>query len=162
MNGSSSNELKEHYLYPGNIFVDVKPYRITTILGSCVSVCLWDTRLKIGAMNHFILPLWNGNGLATPKYGNIAIKKIIDKMLTLGSQKKDLVAKIFGGAAVLNTSNNKFNIGDRNVSVAFDFIREEKIPIVSQDVGGLTGRKILFFTNTGRVFGKLLGQTKSK
>jgi chemotaxis protein CheD len=147
---------KEHYLYPCTIFVDKEPYRITTVLGSCVSVCLWDPALKIGGMNHYMLPLWNGDGLASPKFGNIAISKLIEKMLLLGSSQKDLKAKIFGGGAVLRTPSGIMNVGERNVTFARDALREEGIPIISSDVGGSKGRKIIFNTGNGGVMMKKL------
>ena len=75
------NTLSKIFIYPGNLEVSVKPIMFTTILGSCVAVCIWDNKLKFGGMNHFMLPLWNGEGLASPKYGNIAIDKLVKKML---------------------------------------------------------------------------------
>ena len=72
--------LRRHYLYPGTLFVHRQPHRITTVLGSCVSVCLWNQTARLGGINHYLLPLWNGEGLQTPKYGNIAIVKLIDQV----------------------------------------------------------------------------------
>ena len=108
-------ELGKHYLYPSALFAEKKPYLVDTVLGSCVAVCLFDTRLKIGGINHFMLPLWNGNGLASPKFGNIATEKLIEKMLRNGSSAKDLIAKVFGGA---NQMNSSMNIGARNIEIA--------------------------------------------
>ncbi len=149
-------ELKKHYLYPSTIFVSNKPYQIQTILGSCVAVCLWDATLKIGGMNHFMLPLWNGKGLASPKYGNIAIEKIIQKMIKFGSKKYNLQAKVFGGAEVIIQEKVNYNIGRRNVITAYEILKENNIPIISQSVKGQLGRKIIFITNTGVVLHKFL------
>jgi len=98
-----------------------------------------------------MLPLWNGEGLATPKYGNIALERLIDSMLSLGLNKKHLVAKVFGGAAVIEVANPTFNIGEKNISVAFNMLNDFRIPVISQSTGGRSGRKIIFNTVTGEV-----------
>ena len=90
-------ELGKHYLYPSALFAEKAPFMVDTVLGSCVAVCLFDQQLKIGGINHFMLPLWNGNGLASPKFGNIATEKLIEKMQRNGSSLKNIVAKVFGG-----------------------------------------------------------------
>ena len=138
-----------HFLYPGTLFASKNSYQIITILGSCVAVCLWDSVQEIGGMNHFLLPLWNGHGLASPKYGNIAIEKLIDKMISIGSKKRNLQAKIFGGSNVLSLS--QFFVGKRNIEIAKELLEENSILIVGQSVGGELGRKIYFNTQTGRV-----------
>jgi chemotaxis protein CheD len=144
-------ELKQYFLYPGTLFVADKPYYITTLLGSCVAVCLYDQRLKIGGMNHFLLPNWDGKGLASPKYGNIAINQLIDKMERLGSRKRDLISKTFGGANVLGNNGNIFQIGERNIKIAGDLLDDCGIPVKAASTGGLLGRKIIFNTMTGEV-----------
>lgn len=148
--------LKEHYLYPGVIFASKKPHMVTTVLGSCVALCLWDPVLKIGGINHYQLALWNGEGLASPKYGNIAIGKLISKMLDLGSKKKFLKAKLFGGAAVLHSSGKLLGIGERNIIIANDMLKEERIPVISSNVAGNNGRKLKFYTETGVVMMKMV------
>jgi chemotaxis protein CheD len=147
-----------HYLLAGNIFVPTEPHVITTVLGSCVSVCLWDCVLHIGGMNHFMLPLWNGEGLASPKYGNIAVAKLLDRLQDLGSNRRNVRAKIFGGGVVLKVSNPFMNIGERNIQLAEGMLREKGIPVISSDTGGKTGRKILFNTESGVVLVKRLAQ----
>ena len=111
-------EINNHYLFPSAIFADRSPYRITTVLGSCVAVCLYDPVKKTGGMNHYMLPLWNGQGLATPKFGNIALEKLTERMTILGSIQTNLKAKVFGGADVLNHHNPVNSIGSRNIEVA--------------------------------------------
>lgn len=141
-----------HYLYPGMLYAKDGQCAITTILGSCISVCLWDGAVKMGGMNHFLLPFWNGEGLPSPKYGNIAIPMLIEKMLSLGCRKENIVAKCFGGGAVLGPSNGMMNVGERNIALARDILREENIPIIGNDTGGNLGRKIIFYTDSGDVF----------
>lgn len=142
---------QSHYLHPGNLFAHRTPHVVTTILGSCVAVCLWDPVLKAGGINHYLLSLWNGEGLALPKYGNIAIKNLLDKMEGLGSNKRSLQAKVFGGAAMHQNSNGLMNVGKRNIVVAEDILAREGIPTVSSDTAGFNGRRLLFYTETGLV-----------
>ncbi len=145
-----------HYLMAGGIFAQGTPHRVTTVLGSCVSVCLWDGMLSIGGINHYMLPFWNGEGLASPRYGNIAIAKLIERMQDLGAERRNLRAKVFGGGIVLNVSNPFMNIGERNVQLAEDLLKNEGIPIVSADTGGHVGRKLIFETSSGTVLVKKL------
>lgn len=124
---------------------------VHTVLGSCVSVCLWDRRLACGGMNHFMLPLWNGEGLATPKYGNIAIENLLEQMLFMGCRKEDLVAKVFGGANVMRGDPDFFNVGERNIIVAREHLGRHRIPVVGMEVGGNIGFKVIFNTQNGIV-----------
>ena len=144
------------YLYPSSLVVKDLPTKVHTILGSCVAICLYDKTRKIGGINHYMLPYWNGSGLETPKYGNIAIEKLIGGMISLGSKKEHLVAKVFGGGAVLDVSTGSFNIGERNISVAIDMLNQHKIPIVAKSTGGNKGRKIIFDTQTGEVIHRFI------
>lgn len=145
-----------HYLYPSAIFAHRRPHLVTTILGSCVAVCFWDPVQSIGGINHFMLPLWNGQGLASPKYGNIAIEKLLEKMIELGSKKENIKAKIFGGSQRLQSQVNSMEIGKRNIILAQQYLQDERIPIVSTNVGGSRGRKIIFHTHTGDVMMKFI------
>lgn len=152
-------EIKTHYLYPAALFASKEPHLVNTILGSCVSVCFFDNILKIGGINHFMLPYWNGQELASPKYGNIAIEKLLEKMYALGSQKKSLVAKVFGGGAVIEVKSYQFNVGLRNIQLAKEYLEKMKIPIVASSLGGNEGRKIQYNTLNGAVKMKFVQQT---
>ena len=146
-------QVQKHFLYPSTIYFSKDPCHISTILGSCIAVCLYDPILKRGAMNHYMMPLWNGNGLASPNYGNIAIEKMIKNMIQKGSIKHKLIAKVFGGA---NHTNSTFNIGKRNIQMALDTLKQNNIKVVSKSVGGELGRKIIFNTSTSEVLMKLI------
>jgi chemotaxis protein CheD len=151
-------EVKSHFLYPSTIFASNEPYIINTILGSCVAVCLYDPVLKAGGINHYMLPFWNGDGLASPKYGNIAIEKLLERMLYMGCNKSRIIAKVFGGGEVIDTQISHFNIGERNIAVAQQTLKELKIMISGQSLGGKQGRKIQFNTHTGAVLQKLIAK----
>lgn len=149
-------ENNTHFLYPSTLMVCREPECVTTILGSCVSVCLYDTVNKLGGMNHYMLPYWNGVGLPSPKFGNIAIRKLVEEMLYRGSKKSDLIAKVFGGANVSKSKHNIYNVEKRNISVAHSLLKELDIPVVSSCLGGNKGRKIKLCTDTGKVLHKFI------
>ncbi len=150
-------EYLQHFLYPSSFFASKEPYVVKTVLGSCVAVCLWDKRLHFGGINHYMLPTWSGNDLASPKYGNIAIDKLIEKMKSMGSRIEDIQAKVFGGGELLDVGGGKSStmIGERNIMIARMMLEERKIPVVGSSTGGKRGRKI-FFTDTGEVRHKFL------
>lgn len=152
----SEVKIGKHYLYPSNLFVSKDPYVVTTVLGSCISICLVDLKKNIGGINHFMLPLWNGEGLASAKYGNIAMDRLLSEMLRLGSRKEDMVAKMFGGANLVNLT---MNVGERNADMARGFLADQKIKIVGESIGGVQGRKILFDTHSGQVKMRFIQQT---
>ncbi len=150
------NNNHSHFLNPSKIFVSTRACEVVTVLGSCVSVCLYDRCRQIGGINHYMLPLWNGKELPSPKFGNIAIEKLIQKMIDHGASKKDLIAKVFGGAEVIKATNGMFRIGQKNTDIAHQILRQEGIRIVGQSTGSQQGRKILFRTSTGEVLMKYI------
>lgn len=147
------------FIHVGEIFVGAKPTEITTVLGSCIAVCLYDKVEQVGGMNHYLVPLWNDNGLQSPKYGNISIPKLIDNMLNIGCEKYNLEAKIFGGGNVIDVSQEEMMIGRKNILIAKEILREYNIKITAQDVGGNRGRKILMRSDTGKILLKYTGAT---
>ncbi|WP_026474328.1 chemotaxis protein CheD [Alkaliflexus imshenetskii] len=150
------NQYYQHFLYPSTLFASKEPYMVKTILGSCVAICLWDPVVKAGGINHYMLPNWNGNDLASPKYGNIAIEKLLERLYALGCRKENLQAKIFGGGDLIAADRSAMLIGERNIRVARMLLEEKNIPIVASSTGGRKGRKILFFTDTGEVRHKFI------
>ncbi|MBN2237208.1 MAG: chemotaxis protein CheD [Bacteroidales bacterium] len=107
-------------------------------------------------MNHYMLPLWNGDGLASPKYGNIAIDKLIQKMLQSGAQLSNLEAKIFGGGNIIQSSFSMYQIGDRNIEMAYSKLQEYGIEIIKSSTGGNLGRKILMDTGNFKILHKFI------
>ena len=140
------------FIHVGQIHIDKAPAAISTVLGSCIAVCIYDTRLGIGGMNHYLLPFWNGHGLQSPKFGNISIPKLIEGMQAKGSSIKTMEAKIFGGATMNILASENMMIGQKNIIVAKEILKEYNIPIVAEDVGGQNGRKIQFDLEKGKVF----------
>ena len=154
---SETTERATTYLHPGQLFVSADSYAVTTILGSCVAVCLWDPVNRIGGINHFLLPTFTGEGVASPRFGNFAIQELLDQLAELGSQRHNLLAKMFGGACVLEAFRaRQHHLGTKNIEVARGLLESESIPLVGHDVGGQRGRKLIFHTDDGAAWVKHL------
>jgi chemotaxis protein CheD len=149
--------LVKKFIHVGEFYIGVKPTEVSTILGSCVAVCLYDKVEMIGGMNHYLVPLWNGNGLQSPKYGDVAIHRLVEGMLNIGCNLNNIEAKIFGGANVIDmVSKENMMVGRKNIIIAQEVLDEYKIPIVAKDVGGVRGRRILLQTESGKILLKYL------
>jgi chemotaxis protein CheD len=147
--GMPESGRKNVYLHPGQVHASVEPAAITTILGSCVTICLWDARLRIGGMNHYLLPDGVESG-GRFRFGVAAIRGLIDGLTRHGSRRHDLQAKVFGGACVMEAfSNLTQHVGQRNVDLAKSMLENERIATAVWDVGGSRGRKIIFHTDDG-------------
>lgn len=139
--------MKSIYLFPGQWAYSAEPAQITTVLGSCVAVALFDSRRKAGALNHFLLPSATANEAPSPRYGDVAIQVAVDAMLADGSLLGDLQAKVYGGANVLDNVSIGQQIGNRNVTQAIEVLSKLRIPIVEKNVGGTRGRRIMLSTS---------------
>ena len=135
------------YLAPGRLFASAEDAQVTTILGSCVAVCIWDAQAEVGGINHFLLP----SGVpASPRFGDSAVALLIGSVLELGGQRGRLAAKVFGGACVLEAFRaDQWSLGARNVEIAREQLAAAAIPVVGEDVGGDLGRKLVFHVRTG-------------
>jgi len=145
-------------ILPGQYYAAGRDMLIVTVLGSCVSACLWDPLKRIGGMNHFMLP---GSAQAGPaadaaRMGVYAMELLINRMLKLGAERGRLTAKVFGGASVLE-GMDALNIGSQNSAFVIDFLREEGIAVSAQDLYDVCPRKVYFFPHTGKVLVKKLG-----
>lgn len=140
--------MKEHYLKTSELFFSKEDYKITTVLGSCVAVCLWDSVLKFGGINHYLLPQREGSSENSIKYGDISIKELLNKFEKAGSNKNNLKAQIFGGAKILN---DNFNIGEKNIEIAFEILKQNNIPVTNSDTGGLNARKIIYYNFNNKI-----------
>ena len=136
--------LPRKFIHVGEIFVAIQPSEIVTVLGSCVAVCLYDKVQMLGGMNHYLLPLWNGNGLESPKYGNISIPKMIENMENIGCSIHNMEAKIFGGANIHKTNSEGQMIGK-------EILKKYAIPIRAEDTGGNNGRRIMMVSDANRI-----------
>jgi chemotaxis protein CheD len=139
---------------PGQYHASAGEGSISTVVGSCVSSCLWDPVARIGGMNHFMLP-GDAPAPASPwglsaRFGVYAMELLINEMLHLGADRRRLVAKVFGGAQVLQGFNT-LDVGAMNSKFVVSFLREEGIRLVAQDLLGTCPRKIHLFPASGKV-----------
>jgi len=141
---------QQYYLSPGYIYVSRVPTVVSTVLGSAVSVCIFNKKKKIGAINHFLYPEIKEKNKATPLYGNVSTLALVRFMLEAGSKVGHLVAQILGGA--YNSEISKIrDIGKENVQIARRVLMRMGVKIISEDVGGVLGRKIVFDTATNEI-----------
>ncbi len=144
-------------IMPGEFYVTENREIITTVLGSCISVCIRDTQLDIGGMNHFMLPEGASDqsvgGVNSTQYGINAMEVLINTILSHGGSRNRLEVKIFGGARVLRI---KTSVGERNIDFVREYLREEGMPVATENVGGLHSRKIIYFPFNGRTLMKKL------
>ncbi|MCK5543977.1 MAG: hypothetical protein KAI35_02100 [Desulfobulbaceae bacterium] len=146
-------------LSAGEYCVSSKGEVLYTILGSCIAACIYDKERKVGGMNHFLLPshLRPDELLTTNlgRYGMYAMELLIGELLKRGARRNNLAAKIFGGGNVLNLGNGgDDSVTASNINFARKYLKLERIPIENEAVGERVGRKILFFSDSARVFVK--------
>jgi len=149
------------YLHPGQAFASAEPAVLTTILGSCVAVCLWDSSLRAGGMNHFLLPSPMGPEPDPARFGSAAVPMLLERLYALGARRATLQAKVFGGAWLSDAfSGGEDHLGRRNAEIAMSVLRREGIAVVAEDVGGRRGRKVVFDTHEGAVWVRLVGERR--
>ena len=154
---AESRDLIRVDLQPGQLYASAQASAVTTVLGSCVAVCLWDPVAAVGGMNHYLLPFFAGAGKGLPRFGNVAMAQLLDRLVSAGAVRGRLQAKVFGGACVLEAFQaRQGHLGEKNATVAFKLLEELAIPVVSRDVGGRSGRKLIFHSDTGHAWVALL------
>ena len=151
--GTSDEKHARHYLIPGKIFAAAQPFAISTIVGSGIALCLWDSDRRIGGANHFMLPEGPEDSENASRYANVANPALLQRMLELGAQRNTLEARIFGGSLPAVTFGSGVDcVGDRNVQAVTHFLKMHDIRLVQKEVGGTHGRKLVFHTDDGRVW----------
>jgi chemotaxis protein CheD len=148
-------------ILPGQFYVSQGQEMIGTVLGSCISACIWDDYAKVGGMNHFMLPLSKNKSFDSIKklppssdanrYGNYAMEHLINEVLKHGGVKERLQVKLFGGASVMRTS---YDIGEQNIAFVLNYTQQEGLNVISQNMGHNFPRKILFDPVTGKALMK--------
>jgi len=142
-------------LMPGEYYVTLHDEGVYTTLGSCISACIRDRVAGIGGMNHFMLPAsadmngWKSAGLSViNRYGNFAMEHLINDILKNGGKRQNLEVKVFGGGRIIA---NMTDVGMRNINFVRDYIQTEGLKIVSEDVGDVYPRMVVYFPATGKV-----------
>ena len=147
---------ERRHLQPGQLFVAERPTVITTILGSCVAVCLWDPHKGIGGMNHFMLPMNAGGAVTSLRFGNMAMEQLVTKLRGAGARLPNLRARVFGGACMFKAMQSPDHLGAKNSMLALEDLARRGIEIVQAEVGGTRGRKLVFYSDTGAVWTNLI------
>ncbi len=143
-------------LLPGDFYVTCEDEVLDTVLGSCVSACIRNPRLRIGGMNHFMLPRPSGHGNDTwdsvagraTRYGTASMEQLINRVLSAGGSRAELEVKIFGGGKVLTSLSD---VGNHNVTFVREFLKQEGLRVTSEDVGDTHPRHVQYFPLSGRV-----------
>ncbi len=149
---------------PGEYFVDSEDILIMTTLGSCIAACLWDRHAGIGGLNHFMLPeagpSTDAGGGQGGRYGAYAMELLINRMLKRGASRTHLEAKVFGGGQVI-AGMDTLNVGVRNTRFVLDYLKTERIPVISKDVLDIHPRKVCFMPASGRAMVKRLAASSA-
>jgi chemotaxis protein CheD len=147
---------------PGEYFVHDEDILIMTTLGSCIAACLWDRQAKVGGLNHFMLPDGQGQGSAASggRYGSFAMELLINEMMKKGAQRSTMEAKVFGGGQVVSGMNS-MNVGERNTAFVLDYLKTERIQVVSKDVLDIYPRKVCFLPASGKAMVKRLASANN-
>jgi len=144
------------YLHPGQYAAGDGLHTMTTILGSCIAVCLHDLVRRTGGLNHFLLPR-APKGEESARYGDLATRALIAALEEQGSKRHHLQARVIGGACVLEAfPENEASLGRANATIALDVLADAGIPVVMYDVGGSRGRRVTYHPATGDVLVKTL------
>lgn len=143
------------YLHAGQLAVAAEPTAIVTVLGSCVAVCLWDPATRVGGVNHFLLP-HHVERERSARFGTVAVPQLVEAVVRAGASRSGLVAKVFGGACVLGSVRQARRLGEENAALALRLLDEAGIPVLDRDVGGERGRKLVFVSDEGTAWVKLL------
>jgi chemotaxis protein CheD len=163
--GAHVHEKKIH-IVQGEQHVDDDPHTVlSTILGSCIAACIWDGKIGLGGMNHFLLP---GNdsdarqsnpGSDAMRFGVHAMELLVNALLKRGAQRNRLQAKLFGGARMIKGLTD---IGELNATFAEKFLKAEGITLVGGSLRGEQGRRIQFWPVSGRARQVLLAKEAQK
>lgn len=151
----TEDKIIEVYLNPGQYFIGDERHRISTLLGSCVSIALWHPVKRIGALSHFLL---SSHGFALPatldaRYGDDAMVLMLRDLNLRKVNVRECQAKIFGGGNMFPayTGSGLSNIGMRNGEEARRMLAAQGIPVVSESLFGNAHRRLVFDIKTGEV-----------
>jgi chemotaxis protein CheD len=153
----AAGDLQLEYLHAGHVIVSPTPCRVTTILGSCVAVGIWDPDTGIGGLNHFLLPHSTIDQKGSTRFSDAAMHALIEGVVAAGARRRGLLAKVFGGACILTSFQaSGSHLGAQNVKAARRVLLEERIPVAAEDVEGERGRKLIFQTHDGSAWVRAL------
>lgn len=144
-------------ILPGEYFVTRSDEAITTVLGSCIAACIRDTAVRVGGMNHFMLPeegasgksSWvEGPGALSTRYGSYAMESLVNELMKLGARRDRMEVKVFGGGKILSAMTD---VGKKNIAFVREFLKMEGFKIAAEDLGDVCPRRVLYFPSSGVV-----------
>jgi chemotaxis protein CheD len=159
----SPEHILDVFLQPGDFFWGDSTTRIRTILGSCVSICLWHPKLREGGMCHFMLPTRGHRekpvSQLNGRYGDEAWELFLNEIRKNKTKIQEYSVKIFGGSSMFASEaddkeiiNSKFNIGLKNIEMCRIIAKEHQLNVVSENLGGNNSRRIHFEIWSGNVW----------
>jgi chemotaxis protein methyltransferase CheR len=151
----NAKPVEEHTIILGDVKATRGPAMLKTLLGSCVSACIFDPKTGVGGMNHFSLPGVSDEGVSA-RYGAHAMELLVTAVMKKGGDRHRLRAKVFGGGKVLNVQSEHLNVGAKNAEFVLKYLGAEGIPIDGQSLGGTSGRIVRFHPHTGKAQAKPL------
>ncbi len=165
-----AGQLRSHFDYkvhalvypvlPGDhLVIDEPGSAVSTLLGSCVAACIRDKTRGVGGLNHFLLP--GSDQSQSSRYGVYAMEVLINNILSQGSQRANLEAKVFGGAEVIATGGQT-RVGKKNAMFVLDYLKSEGVSVVAEDLGGTSARRVYFFPADGKVRVQYMAATETK
>lgn len=146
------------YVEPGQLLVSTEPHVLRTVLGSCISVCLYDPLLRQGGMNHFMLPTARSAEERSFRYGDRSLQAMVERLERLGSSRHKLYASVFGGARMLAGISETLHLGRRNAEFAMDWLHDQRIQVVASGLLGDVARRLDFDLRTGLCTARPLGE----
>jgi len=134
----------EKFIKMNEICISDSPCLIKTIVGSCIALCIWDGRCRIGGMAHIMLPESNGDLNAPPgKYANTAVRHMVSTMISEGSAVENMLATCAGGASMFQSRQSNFvTVGIKNFRAVKKELTGFGIPVVTEAIGGISGRRV--------------------
>jgi chemotaxis protein CheD len=156
-----SRDIDTVYLHPGELCISRKPRKVITVLGSCVSVTMFNPRSGTGGICHGTLPRCRAKGECSKscieafKFMDCVIPYMLGRFREYGIANNKIEIKLFGGADTLMSKSSN-TIGSQNIKITLDIMGAENLRVIAADVGDSFGRKLIFFSHTGEVFIKRL------
>ncbi len=140
----------------GQIVIGQDPAQLTAVLGSCIGLTLYHKRLRLGALAHVVLPNSSGKPASPGKFADAAIPYMLEQFRLRGVEPSSLSAKLVGGACMFGITG-PMQIGQSNNEVIVQALGAARVPIVAEDVGGSSGRRITFDCDSGMLTVERIG-----
>lgn len=138
------------YLKPGELYIGSDPTVVTTVLGSCVSIVFFNSRQRLGAICHALMP-GGGSEEENCRYVDYSMRRMLHEYQKRKVAAFEIEVKLFGGAEMFFSSSPNGTVGQQNIQKALALIETKNLNLVASDVGGLSSRKLMFFVHSGEV-----------